>query len=80
MRKSLSEVDAELKEAGFAYLGSCIICDCYHHFWVKQLSDDKYLLAISDGWLEDYTPKFYDADEEDVQRVKKKIREFHEWK
>ena len=70
--KSLSEVDAELKTAGFEYLGSCVICDCYHHFWVKRLSDDRYQLAISDGWLKDYTPKFREVTAEVVQRIKER--------
>jgi hypothetical protein len=73
--KLLNEVHKELKEAGFEYLGDCIICDCYTHFWVKPIGDGKYKVAIADGWLGDYTPYFKEVDEEEVQRIKERIYE-----
>ena len=78
--KTLEEVHKELKAAGFEFLGFRIICDCYHYYWARPLGNGKYQLAISDGWFGDYTPEFHEVTEEDLQRVKKKIREFHEWR
>jgi hypothetical protein len=71
--KLLSEVHKELKEAGFEYLGECIICDCFTHYWVKPIGEGKYKVAISDGWLGDYTPQFKEVDDEKLMLIKERI-------
>jgi hypothetical protein len=69
----LNEVHKELKEAGFEYLGECIICDCFIHYWVKPIGDGKYKVAVSDGWLEDYTPQFREVDDDGLRLIKERI-------
>jgi hypothetical protein len=69
--KSLSEVERELKEAGFKYLGGCSECDCYTNYWVKPIGEGRYIVAIADGWFDDYTPRFKEVNEEEMQRIKK---------
>lgn len=71
--KQLNEVRKELIEAGFEYLGECIICDCFTHFWVKPIGDGRHEIAISDGWLGDYTPYFSQIDDEGLRRIKERI-------
>ena len=71
--KSLREVNEMLIKAGFEYLGECVICDCFTYFWVKPIGESKYKVAVSDGWLGDYTPQFREVDDEGLRLIKERI-------
>jgi hypothetical protein len=72
--KSLTEVRQHLKAYGFEELGSADIMDSRTYFFAKRIAEDKWEVAIVDGWLGDWTPRIRTMDTEKVEQLKARIR------
>jgi hypothetical protein len=71
---SLTEVRQHLKAYGFEELGCADIMDSRTYFFVRRIAEDKWEVAIVDGWLGDWTPRIRTMDAEKVERIKARIR------
>jgi hypothetical protein len=72
--KSLAEVREHLQTYGFEELGSADILDSRTYFFAKRIAEDKWEVAIVDGWLGDWTPRIRTMDAEKVEQIKARIR------
>jgi hypothetical protein len=71
---SLAEVRKHLREYGFEELGCADVVDCRTYFFAKRVAEDKWEVAIVDGWLGDWTPRYRLMDTEKVEQLKARIR------
>jgi hypothetical protein len=71
---SLAEVREHLQTYGFEELGSADILDSRTHFFVRRIAEDKYEVAIVEGWLGNWDIRFRVMDAEKVEQIKARIR------
>jgi len=74
VRKRLHEVEEELREKGYKYLGAMIVGDSDIHYWVKE-GDGKFSLVTVEEWTDFTEVKTKEVTEEQLREIEERIEE-----